>query len=95
MLKWSVSSVSTVSQECAQVDVDNTDLSERDKLTEEEDEDLDNDKENKENLNPLFRLQLGNKSKCESFALLKEYVDMGKAQDLNEFTKIVPLQDRV
>ena len=61
----------------------------------EEDEDLDNDKENKENLNPLFRLQLGNKSKCESFALLKEYVDMGKAQDLDEFTKMVPLQDRV
>ena len=40
MLKWSVSSVSTVFQECAQVDVDNTDLSEGDKLTEEEDEDL-------------------------------------------------------
>ena len=40
MLKWSVSSVSTVSQESAQVDVDNTDLSEGDKLTEEEDEDL-------------------------------------------------------
>ena len=36
MLKWSVSSVSAVSQECAQVDVDNTDLSEREK----EDEDL-------------------------------------------------------
>ena len=36
MLKWSVSSVLTVSQECAQADVDNTDLSEREK----EDEDL-------------------------------------------------------
>ena len=62
---------------------------------EEEDEEVENDKENKEKSNPLFRLQLGNKSKCESFVLLKEYVDMTKAQDINEFTNIVPLQDRV
>ena len=73
------------------------------KLEQEKDEDVEEEEQeqeeeqqelNKEN-NPLLRLDIKNPNKIEAFKLLDEYITAKGITDLDDFSKIAPLEDRV